>query len=193
MRNGQHALQIAVFVNELPFDHQPHLSYHTDSDLRVEQETSRTLSDAVLNSPSMRPISQQLDLNTERLLAILIYIQTHLDESLALEELAERAGLSTFHFHRVFRVAIGETVEQYVERMRLEQAAYQLKLRDNTIIDVSFGLGYNTQNIHPCLSSPFWRHAAAISPVESCRDLRYRCSNWRYSTAATSQSCRLAL
>ena len=59
----------------------------------------------------------------ERLLRVLVYIQQHLDEPLALETLAARACLSPYHFHRVFTGMIGESLQSHIRRLRLERAA----------------------------------------------------------------------
>lgn len=82
--------------------------------------------------------------NTERLLPILVHIQAHLDQDLALNALAALANLSPYHFHRLFRATVGETVKHYVQRLRLEQAAFRLKLHEAPIIDVAFSLGYQS-------------------------------------------------
>jgi len=82
--------------------------------------------------------------NTERLLPILVHIQAHLEEDLALGALAALANLSPYHFHRLFRATIGETVKQYVQRLRLDQAAFRLKLHEAPVIDVAFSLGYHS-------------------------------------------------
>lgn len=103
----------------------------------------------------MRYTERMLQTNTERLLPILIYIQTHLEDHLSLESLAEQAGLSPFHFHRLFRATIGETVKQYVQRLRLEQAAFQLKIRHAAIIDIAFNLGYQS---HETFTRAFRKH-----------------------------------
>lgn len=58
----------------------------------------------------------------ERINLAIDYVLAHLDGELKLEVVAEAAGLSPFHFHRVFRMAIGETLAQFVKRVRLERA-----------------------------------------------------------------------
>lgn len=98
--------------------------------------------------------------HTERLLPILIYIQAQLDADLSLDSLAERAELSPYHFHRIFHRTVGETVKQYVQRLRLERAAHLLKIQSTSIIDIAFGLGYQT---HETFSRAFRRHFG-ISP-----------------------------
>ena len=59
----------------------------------------------------------------KRILRVLVHIQTHLDENLALDDLARVAHFSPFHFHRVFRGMMGESVKEHVRRLRLERAA----------------------------------------------------------------------
>jgi len=54
------------------------------------------------------------------------HIERHLAERLTLEELARVACFSPFHFHRVFTACVGETLFQFILRLRLERAASQL-------------------------------------------------------------------
>src|SRR6185295_8417384 len=90
----------------------------------------------------------------ERLLPVLVHIQTNLDQDLSLEALANRAGLSPFHFHRLFRSAIGETLKQYTQRLRLERAAGRLVINDATILDVALDSGFQS---HETFSRQFKR------------------------------------
>ena len=62
------------------------------------------------------------------------YIRANLDQPLNLNEIAERAGFSRFHFHRVFRAVVGEPLAAYVRRERLQRAAIALR---ETRIDVT--------------------------------------------------------
>jgi AraC family transcriptional regulator len=80
----------------------------------------------------------------ERILCVLVHIQSHLDEDLALEELARVAHFSPYHFHRVFRGLVGESVKEHVRRLRLERAAQRLKSRDVSVTQVAFEAGYET-------------------------------------------------
>lgn len=93
--------------------------------------------------------------NTERLLPILVHIQANLEQDLALDALATLAHLSPYHFHRLFRATVGETVKQYVQRLRLEQAAFRLKLQAAPVIDVAFSLGYHS---HETFTRAFRKH-----------------------------------
>ncbi|HYM05006.1 MAG TPA: AraC family transcriptional regulator [Terriglobales bacterium] len=79
-----------------------------------------------------------------RMLRVLVHIQQHLDEPLRLEELAGVSCFSPYHFHRVFKGMVGESVKEYVRRLRLERAASQLKLGSASVIDIALGAGYDS-------------------------------------------------
>ncbi len=80
----------------------------------------------------------------ERLLRVLLHIQKNLDQPLELDELAGIACFSPFHFHRIFRGMVGESVMEYVRRLRLEQAAQKLHFSGRPVIDVALDAGYES-------------------------------------------------
>jgi AraC family transcriptional regulator len=61
-----------------------------------------------------------------RINRVLDHVEKHLDGPLTLEELAKVACFSPFHFHRLFRAFTGESLYQFILRLRLEKAASQL-------------------------------------------------------------------
>ncbi|HWO02260.1 MAG TPA: AraC family transcriptional regulator, partial [Blastocatellia bacterium] len=88
------------------------------------------------------------------LLPVLVHIQANLDADLSLEALAKRINLSPFHFHRLFRSAVGETLKQYAQRLRLERAANRLVIHDGTILEVALDSGFQS---HETFSREFKR------------------------------------
>ena len=80
----------------------------------------------------------------ERILRTLVYIQRHLDDHLELEELASVAAFSRFHFHRIFSGLVGESLKEYVRRLRLERAAQALKRTGSSIADLALAAGFET-------------------------------------------------
>jgi AraC family transcriptional regulator len=50
------------------------------------------------------------------------HVLVHLNEPLPLEVVAKVANFSPFHFHRIFKVVVGETLHDFVTRLRLERA-----------------------------------------------------------------------
>lgn len=88
----------------------------------------------------MRPDTK--DSYHERISLVLLHIQRNLDAPLSLEELADLAHFSPFHFHRVFRGMVGESVKEHVRRLRLERAAQQLRSTDRQVLDIALDAGY---------------------------------------------------
>jgi AraC-like DNA-binding protein len=62
-------------------------------------------------------------------------------ESLAVDDLAEAAGLSRAHFSREFRRAFGESPHSYLLTRRLERAAALLRDTDRSVADICFSVG----------------------------------------------------
>jgi AraC family transcriptional regulator len=88
--------------------------------------------------------AQTLESYQERILRALLHIQQHLDGPISLEELAEVAHFSPFHFHRIFRGMVGESVNQHLRRLRLERAAGRLKSTPASVLDIALDAGYET-------------------------------------------------
>lgn len=80
----------------------------------------------------------------ERVLAVLVHIQEHLDEDLSLDELGRVAHFSPFHFHRIFRGLVGESVMEHVRRLRLERAALRLLHTELPVLNLALEAGYET-------------------------------------------------
>ena len=57
----------------------------------------------------------------KRINFILDFIEKNLEEDLSLETLSKIAYYSPFHFHRVFATMLGENLNQYVNRKRVER------------------------------------------------------------------------
>jgi AraC-like DNA-binding protein len=65
-------------------------------------------------------------------------------EPVALAELARVAGLSRFHFLRLFRDAFGATPHEYLTRVRLERAKSLLAAEERSVTDVCFDVGFSS-------------------------------------------------
>ncbi len=80
----------------------------------------------------------------ERMTTVLHYIESNIDRSLSLEELAEVACFSPYHFHRIFRSWVGESLCNYQRRLRVEQAAAELCYGEKKIFDIAFDAGFSS-------------------------------------------------
>lgn len=96
-----------------------------------------------------------------RLLRVLVHIQQHLDDALSLGDLAAVACFSPYHFHRVFRGMVGESVKEHVRRLRLERAANQLKLGTRPVTQIALDAGYET---HEAFTRAF-KSAFGVPPI----------------------------
>jgi len=86
------------------------------------------------------------DLPSRRLRRIIEYIEAHLGEDLSLLTLAAGAGMSTAHFARGFKKAMGRSVHQYLLRRRLEWAAALLGGAEQPIVEVALVTGFCSQS-----------------------------------------------
>lgn len=81
----------------------------------------------------------------EQIQKVLYFIEKNLNVALELDDLARIAGYSKYHFSRSFKLNTGESITDYVTRLRLEKA--QLKvIQETSIIDVALDVGYETPN-----------------------------------------------
>lgn len=79
----------------------------------------------------------------DRIRRVLRFVQEHLDDELSPSVLADVARLSIYHFHRVFRARVGESLAEHVRRIRLERAAGALRRTDDRVIDIALSAGYD--------------------------------------------------
>ncbi len=82
-----------------------------------------------------------------RINLVLKYIDNNLDSELSLESLASKALYSPFHFHRIFKAIIGETLHGYIIRKRIEKAASVLIHQGEvSIAELSLQYGFSSNS-----------------------------------------------
>lgn len=89
---------------------------------------------------------------------VLDYIHEHLAHELTLARLAKEANLSAYHFTRLFKQSMGESLHQYVIRQRVEAAQRLLLHEPLTLTDVAAQVGFANQ-------SHLGRHCKALLGV----------------------------
>ena len=77
----------------------------------------------------------------------LAFAARHLDEDLSLAALADHAGFSPFHLHRLFAAAVGETPKQLTLRLRLGRAAVLLLEGGETVLDIALACGFRSHEV----------------------------------------------
>ncbi|HEU5198790.1 MAG TPA: helix-turn-helix transcriptional regulator [Ktedonobacterales bacterium] len=71
-------------------------------------------------------------------------MRTHLADSLSLEDMADAAYLSPFHFNRIFRSMTNIPPGEYLSALRLEEAKRLLLTTNTSVTDVCFEVGYTS-------------------------------------------------
>ena len=92
--------------------------------------------------------SKSLDY-VERVNRAIDFILQNLDQSLKLEVVAKAACFSPFHFHRIFRLLVGESLNEFVKRVRLERALMLMSRKGVTprkpsFTDIAFACGFSS-------------------------------------------------
>lgn len=71
------------------------------------------------------------------------FVRANLDKSIVLKDVARAACFSPYHFHRIFRGLMGETLGEYITRKRLERAAIKLAYSsETTVTTIAYEYGY---------------------------------------------------
>lgn len=83
----------------------------------------------------------------ERVNRAIDHIITNLARRLSLDEVAKAARFSPFHFHRIFKAHLGETLNQFIKRQRLERALYLMfHAPKRSLTDVALDCGFSSSS-----------------------------------------------
>ena len=112
-----------------------------------------------------------------RINRVIDYIEANLDQDLSLASLAKVANFSQFHFHRIFRAMVGETLNGFIQRIRIEKAA--TRLLDNpkaSITEIAFDCGFSSSATFARafreryrMSASEWRSARLVKNSKNCK------------------------
>lgn len=73
------------------------------------------------------------------------YIEKHLYEDIDLSSVAMESGYSLYHFHRIFKNAVGDSLKDYVRKRRMTEAAKQLINTNMPIVEIGIKHGYESR------------------------------------------------
>jgi AraC-like DNA-binding protein len=80
--------------------------------------------------------------DSRRIAAVLRHIEHHADEPAALDDLAALAGMSKYHFLRVFQAVAGMTPYQFLLHCRMREAATRLKSSAAPVSHIAYAAGF---------------------------------------------------
>ncbi len=74
------------------------------------------------------------------------YIVNNIDKKISLADLSELTNLDESYLCRLFKRECHMTINEYIQHQRISEAKWMLESSDNSIIDISHLLGFNTQS-----------------------------------------------
>ena len=106
----------------------------------VGQLFARRFVEVVSGRPREPAVTKARD--RRRAVETALWIDAHSHQQLDLEAAAAQAGISPFHFLRLFASVLGVTPHQYLVRSRLRHAARLLAGDGRSITDVAYDVGF---------------------------------------------------
>jgi AraC family transcriptional regulator len=97
-----------------------------------------------------------------RIRHVLDFISDRVADQITLAVLADVAGLSTFHFARMFKNALGVSPHRYVSRLRLENAMTEIAAGKLSLAQIALNAGFSSQ---ASFTRAFFR-ATGVTPGE---------------------------
>ena len=85
-------------------------------------------------------------LSKQKLRQAIEYIQTHLDENLSLNDIANELGISQYYFCHLFKRSTGMSPHQFLIRQRVERAKRLLKQPERTVTSIALDCGFANQS-----------------------------------------------
>jgi AraC-like DNA-binding protein len=79
-----------------------------------------------------------------RIVQAKLFIDKHFREKINLDEIAEEASFSRFHFIRLFKEAYGDTPHQYMMALRMREAENLMANGNLKIQDICFAIGFES-------------------------------------------------
>src|SRR5690554_2336470 len=74
---------------------------------------------------------------------VIDYIEEHLTTDITLEEISKYAGVSDYHFRKIFYYLSGQTLSEYIKNRKLSESNKDL-LNNERVTDVAFKYGYES-------------------------------------------------
>lgn len=95
-----------------------------------------------------------------RLRQITNWMAEHIADEINLDQLAAKAGLSKFHFHRLFKSATGVSPSHYHINLRMDIARRLLRETTKNVVTIALEIGYT----NPSHFARLFRRETGLSP-----------------------------
>lgn len=126
------------------------------------------------------------------------WIDSNLEKTLSIDEVAAKSGYSKWHLQRMFRSVTKQTLGGYIRERRLTLAAEALRLTQRPVFDIALQYGYDSQQTF----SRVFRRQFAQTPTAYRHSMRrqtlqrsgwnFDCSDYvapRFSPSGREKAC----
>ena len=101
------------------------------------------------------------------------YIVNNIDKKISLADLADLTGLEVSYLCRLFKRECHMTINDYIQKQRINEAKWMLESSSNSIIDISHLLGFSSQSYFCSV----FKKLVGVSPA------KYRLNHGHYYTS----------
>ncbi|KAB8310103.1 superoxide response transcriptional regulator SoxS [Erwinia endophytica] len=127
------------------------------------------------------------------------WIESNLDKTLSIDEVAAKSGYSKWHLQRMFRSVTHQTLGNYIRERRLTLAAEALRQTQRPVFDIAMQYGYDSQQTFSrvfrrqfSLTPTAYRHTMRRQSLKHPADFHFDCSDFPgsvYSPSSEKNSC----
>ena len=108
---------------------------------------SKYLNDILTEFLLYVPVSETAYSHSRMADETITYITEHFSETISIDQLAQRVGLSPYHFIRTFKKETGFTPHEYLVNTRLTTARYLLRTTSLPIKEICFHCGFSCESV----------------------------------------------
>ncbi|NFA60318.1 AraC family transcriptional regulator [Clostridium sporogenes] len=147
--------KIAEEINKIPIDNM--MGY-----MKLKLKTIEFLTSFFEGNSNGKLIQNQGDEEKESIIRAKKIISKNLQNPPCLKELASDLNMSLYKLQRAFKNITGDTVYEYIKKLRIEKAKYLLKSTDMSILEIANEIGYE----NPSKFSKAFKSYNNINPLK---------------------------
>ncbi|MGE9551332.1 superoxide response transcriptional regulator SoxS [Erwinia amylovora] len=127
------------------------------------------------------------------------WIESNLDKTLSIDEVAAKSGYSKWHLQRMFRTVTRQTLGGYIRERRLTLAAEALRQTQRPVFDIAMQYGYDSQQTFSRVfrrqfsqTPTAYRHTMRRRSLSRPADYHFDCSDFptqAYAKATEKNNC----
>lgn len=120
------------------------------------------------SSDDLADRQHRCEITDKRMLRVLEFLEQNFTSSLTIEHMAREAGVSPFHFARLFKARMGVAPHGYVVQLRLNHARFLLAETDLSVAEIALACGY----LHHGHFAAAFEHHHRVLPATFRREMR---------------------